>query len=242
MHWSAGCINSSSEKVPTKRSHSIEELDNLDLQGKELKKTLNGLSKINRWFGNTKQTLRAVQKQFQEQEIKTIVDLGCGGGDNLRIIGNWCQTENKKVRLIGIDGNQHSLEYAKATTNLDIEFIHADIISPEFEVPVCDLLISSHFIYHFKDDELTRFLQNAKSKVKKAIVFSELERNQFAHFLFSFSGLFFGKMIQSDGLKAIKRSFKKPELARIVQKAGIDTFTLQHKRWFRLLLTIDFRK
>lgn len=242
MHWLAGSTNSSLERVPTKRSHITEDLDNLELQGNELEKTLNGLSKINRWFGNSKQTLKAVQQEFKKHDIKTIVDLGCGGGDNLIAIAKWCQAENKKVKLIGIDGNQHSLEYAKSKTNFDIEFIHADILSPNFEIPDCDLLISSHFVYHFKDDELVDFLKKAKNKVSKTIIFSELERNRLAYFLFNFSGVFFSKMIRSDGLKAIKRSFKKSELVRIVHKAGIDTFTIERTMWFRLLLTIHLRE
>ena len=61
----------------TNRSHVQEDLDNLELQGKELKNTLNELSKINRWLGNTKSTLKAVQEQFKKNEIKIIVDLGC---------------------------------------------------------------------------------------------------------------------------------------------------------------------
>ena len=226
----------------TKRSHIKEDLDNLELQGKELEKTLKGLSKINQWFGNTKSTLKDVQEQFQKHEIKTIVDLGCGGGDNLLAIAKWYQEKNKKVKLIGIDGNQHSLNFAKTKSDFNIEYHKADILHPDFQIPKCDLLISSHFVYHFKDDELIGFLQRAKEKVSKTIIFSELNRSPSAYFLFWFSGLIFSKQIRSDGLKAIKRSFKKSELISIVQKAGINTFTIQSKRWFRLLIILDLKK
>lgn len=242
MHWWVGCTNSFLEKVPTNRSHTAEDLDNLELGGDRLENTLDGLSKINRWFGNSNQTLKAVQEQFQKHDIKTIVDLGCGGGDNLRAIAQWCQSQNLDVQFIGIDGNQHSLEYAQSKSALTIDFQQADILDPSFELPVCDLLISSHFIYHFKDEELVDFLTKAKTKVTKAIIFSELERSRVAYFLFTISGLFFSRMIRSDGLKAIQRSFHKSELTRIIDAARIGTFTVQRKKWFRLLTTINLKK
>ena len=190
------------------RSHIQENLDNLELKGEALTKALDGLSRINRLFGNTKDTLKAVKQQFKNHEIKTIVDLGCGGGDNLMSIAKWCQKKDKKVRLIGIDGNQNTLDYSRAKSQFEIEFQQADILDPNFEIPECDLLISSHFIYHFKDDELIQFLKKAESKVAVAMIFSELKRDPRAYNLFRDMGALFGKEVQSDGLKAINRSFE----------------------------------
>lgn len=226
----------------TKRSHIIEDLDNLELEGKELTKTLDGLSKINRWFGNTKHTLKAVQKQFEKQNIQTIVDLGCGGGDNLIAIAEWCQKEGQKVQLIGIDGNQNTLNYAQSKSAFNIEFRQEDIATESFAIPKCDLLISSHFIYHFRDDEFTDFLTEAMSKVKKAMIFSELERSSITYFLFIFAGGLFGRMIQSDGLKAIKRSFTKKELTQLLSKSGIQRFHIKKKLLFRLLVVVEANK
>jgi ubiquinone/menaquinone biosynthesis C-methylase UbiE len=227
------------EKVLIKRSHIAEDLDNLELEGKQLEKTLSGLSKINGWFGNTSQTLKAVQVQFQKHEIKTIVDLGCGGGDNLIAIAKWCQSQNKKVKLIGIDGNQNSLEYARSRSDFEIDFIEADILSQNFELPECDLLISSHFVYHFQDVELIEFLKGAKTSVRKAILFSELERSQIAFYLFWVFGFFFDKMVRSDGLKAIQRSFTKGELSNLLRKSGFTKYSVKNRLIFRLFTVIE---
>ena len=226
----------------TKRSHIIEDLDNLELQGKELTKTLDGLSKINRWFGNTKHTLQAVKSQFKKHDVQTIVDLGCGGGDNLIAIARWCQAENKEVKLIGIDGNQNTLNYAKSKSDFEIEFRQADISNKTFTIPKCDLLISSHFVYHFRDDDLIVFLKQAKSHVNKALIFSELERSPVAYFLFIFVGGWFGRMIQSDGLKAIKRSFTRRELTKLLNESGIGKIHVKKKLLFRLLAVIELNK
>ena len=222
-----------------KRSHIVEDLDNFDFHGKELEKTLDGLSKINRWFGNTNQTLKLVQEQIEKHQIKTIVDLGCGGGDNLRAIAQWCEEQNKDIKLIGIDGNEHVLEYAKSKGSEKIEYRQADILNKDFKIPACDLLMSSHFIYHFEDEKLIGFLKKVKQKVKKRVIFSELERNIFAFLLFTFIGGVFGRIVRSDGLKAIKRAFRKKEIETIIQESGFQDYSVQRKFWFRLLVKAD---
>lgn len=225
--------------MPTNRIHTSEELDNLELKGKSLTKTLDGLSKINYWLGNSKYTLEAIKNQIKSGDIQTIVDLGCGGGDNLIRIANWLKSQNKKVKLIGIDGNQNSLDYAEEKSDFDIEFIQADILDPDFELPECDLLISSHFIYHFKDDELVSFLKSSRSKVKKAMIFSELRRSLVARILFYPLSIFFSKMVRNDGVKAIRRSFTKRELSELIAKSGFTNYNVKNRLIFRLLAVIE---
>ncbi len=225
--------------MPIKRSHIKEDLDNLELEGKPLEKILDGLSKINQWLGNSKYTLDEVKRQFQKHEIKTIVDLGCGGGDNLISIANWCRSKNKNVKLTGIDGNQNSLDYAKSKSNFDIHFIQADILSKDFVLPECDLLISSHFVYHFQDDEFVNFMRKSQQKVKKAIILSELRRSSIARILFYPLGLLFNKTVQSDGLKAIRRSFTKRELSDLLKASDFTNYSVKNRLVFRLLAVIE---
>ena len=223
----------------SKRSHIAEDLDNLELKGKELTGVLDGLSRINRLFGNTRDTLKAVQKQFKKHDIKTIVDLGCGGADNLIAIAKWCQAKNKKVKLIGIDGNQNTLDYAQLKSQFEIEFQQADILHPNFEIPQCDLLISSHFIYHFKDEQLIDFLKRSVTQVNIAMIFSELKRDRKAYSLFNNVGGFYGRAIRSDGLKAIERSFTIDEIFDIIDAAEMLNINVESKKWFRYIATIQ---
>ena len=125
------------------RSHHSERLDNLDLEGESLTKTLDGLTVINSFFGNKSQTLKSIQELAKKNQIESIVDLGCGGGDNLRVISKWFQSEKRAIKLIGIDGNQNSLDYAKEKGDFSIEYIQADILSSEFQIPTSDVLILS---------------------------------------------------------------------------------------------------
>jgi len=224
------------------RSTEKEQLDNLEIGGVGLSKTLDGLSIINRFLGNTNTTFSAVKPILMEAEATlTVIDLGCGGGDNLRKIANWCSKKNIRVRLIGIDGNLNILDYAlgKNTNSIAVEYVQADILSNEFKLPYCDILLSSHFVYHFSDTELVQFLKSAKMRVKQHIIFSELERNNLAYSLFKIGYLFmpFTKMVKQDGKRAIERAFKKAELDSILKRAGFSHYKITQKWAFRLLIS-----
>lgn len=224
------------------RSFEKEQMDNLSLKGLKLERTLDGLSVINRLLGNTNGTLNAIKTILKDNnEILTIVDLGCGGGDNLREISNWCTKNNRKIKLIGIDGNSNILDLANSKVGGSIEYIQADILNKNFVLPECDILISSHFMYHFNDDDLVYFLNNCKSKVRKGIVFSELSRNSFAYILFKYLGFLLplSPIVKQDGLLAIRRSFRKNELNTIVNKSVFNNYTIRYKWAFRYLLTIN---
>ena len=224
------------------RSTEKEQLDNLEIGGARLAKTLDGLSIINRFLGNTNTTFTAVKPiLIQAETTLTVIDLGCGGGDNLRKIANWCSKKSIRVRLIGIDGNLNILDYAlsKNTSSIAVEYVQADILSSDFELPYCDILLSSHFVYHISDAKLVQFLKRAKTRVKHHIIFSELERNSLAYSLFKMGSLFmpFTKMVKHDGALAIQRAFTKEELASILIKAGFSNSQITRKWAFRLLIS-----
>jgi 2-polyprenyl-3-methyl-5-hydroxy-6-metoxy-1,4-benzoquinol methylase len=222
-----------------------EQMDNLELHGQDLQVVLDGLSSINKLFGNTKSTLKSVQKVIlgnRNQTLK-IVDLACGGADNLIAIANWCKTQNIEVELVGIDGNQHilnsNIEKTKSLNN--IQFQQDLIMSENFELPACDIWISSHFMYHFDDVSFVKFMIKQSKKVKTVIIFSDLRRHLFAYRLFSFFGpiMPFKKAVIQDGLIAIRRSFKIKELEELLNQASMTKFRIEKKWMFRYILNID---
>lgn len=225
------------------RSLEKEQMDNLQLSGKELHDTLNGLTHINRFLGNTNATLRAVQNEIMAcTEPLTIIDLGCGGGDNLLAIALWCDEHSIEVNLIGIDGNLHILDYAtqQNTSTIDIEYIKANILADDFVLPACDLLISSHFMYHFSDEQLIDFLKKSKSNIRRKIILSELSRSSIAYALFKIGAplMPFSKMVKDDGIRAIRRSFRRREVEQILLEAGLTEYSIQWKWAFRYLILV----
>jgi len=223
-----------------------EQLDNLSLSGKPLEKTLRSLKFINATLGNHRQLSTAVLthcKKLSNNKKITIIDLGCGGGDSLLYLSKKLKKNNFETNLIGIDGNPKSIAYAKKSTKSisNIIFKSMDILDPDFNVPNCDVLISSHFIYHFNDQQLITFIQGLKSQNLKHVIFSELYRSKVAFYLFSVlrNLLPISNIAKSDGLLAIRRAYTIPEINTIIKNAGIKDFEIHKKPFFRMIITLN---
>ena len=229
-----------------KRSHKKEQLDNLELSGNTLHETLKSLKWINTLFGNHRQLGNAVlsyAKNNPDNRPLRIVDLGCGGGDCLVAISKKLQKHGVYGNYIGIDGNAESIAHAKAH-NLepdDIQYITDDILGENFKLPPSDLIICSHFIYHFEDEALVSFLKNIASEAKRTFIFSELYRSTLAFYLFKISHLVLpiSKMAKRDGLLAIQRAFTIQEMDSILKKSALKQYIVKKKPWFRMLVQAE---
>jgi len=203
--------------------------------------TLKSLALINSLFGNHRQSQLFAKKEsnLPKKDSLTLVDIGCGGGDCLRVLQS--KLDHQKINYIGIDGNSNSIEFARNQTEAtNIKFITDDILSPAFELPPNDLLISSHFIYHFEEEALIRFLKKTKETGTKKVFFSDLRRSRISYFIFKIAQhlLPINRMAKKDGLIAIKRAFTLNEMKNILQKSGFSNFEVRRKPWFRMLVTI----
>ncbi len=231
------------------RLQTPEQLDDLELSGTALDSTLSSLKLINTLLGNHRQLYKAIITYFNANSFKKefhVVDLGCGGGDSINYISKKLNKHKIKVRFTGIDGNPDSISYARKN-NINpkhINFIVADILDKNFTVPDCDLLISSHFIYHFKNKDLTLFLKKMKktrSEMLTHIIFSELYRTRVAYYLFKLISFMLpiSDIAKKDGLIAIQRAFSIDELQKIIKNSGVKEFKVIKKPFFRMITKID---
>ena len=88
----------------TYRSNETELMDDFTMNGELLSDTLDKLGKINKWLGGNHVTLDGVRKLLQNKpkdKTYTIIDLGCGHGDILRLIADFGKREGFRFNLIG---------------------------------------------------------------------------------------------------------------------------------------------
>lgn len=229
------------------RETQSEQLDDLSLSGKSLEHTLDELATINRWFGNYRCIRGGIRQFLQKNPAKplTIVDLGCGGGDTLIMLAGWLKQQNIQAQLIGIDGNQSSLAYAHSHAGSfnNVTWQQADILSETFLVPPCDLVISTHFLYHMEDEVLLDFLHRQQSNINLGWVISELTRAPLAVIGFQILSRIWGfsKMTREDGILAVKRAMTQKEWQTLLSASDHDEFQVTRTWIFRLQLLISFR-
>lgn len=201
------------------RTNKSEIMDDFNLQGTELEKTLNDLENINKWLGGNKITMQGIKKLLKshpDNEPVHIVDVGCGNGAILREIANWGRTRNFPIKLTGIDANSHAIEIAEKLSEYypEIEFKSQNIFSDVFRKNQFDIVLCTLTLHHFKDAEIKEIMTNFYRQATMGVVINDLHRSKQAYFLFrAFCKVFIkNKIARDDGLTSVLRGFKRKDL------------------------------
>ena len=83
----------------SQRSEAIEIMDDLNCAGPVVDQTLAELELINKWLGGNAVTLNGLNTILKSchQNSLTIADLGCGGGDMLKLISDRLKQKNISI-------------------------------------------------------------------------------------------------------------------------------------------------
>lgn len=228
------------------RSDEAEIMDDFAMEGEILRDALDKIAQINQLLGGNRLTLQGVQNLISKipkgNEI-TIVDVGCGNGDILRILADFGLKNHFNFKLIGIDANKFTVNYAQKLSKEypNISFQCVDIFSEAFAELKQDIILCTLTLHHFKDDEIIQLLTvfNANSRV--GIVINDLHRSKVSYRLFQALCFIFrlNTMSREDGLVSILRGFKKEELVHFSNKLELANYKIQWKWAFRYQWIID---
>ena len=211
----------------TYRSNKTEIMDDFSMKGDLLRDTLDKLGNINKWLGGNRVTLSGVKRLLKgksKDKTYTIIDLGCGHGDILRLVADFGRKNSSKLRLIGVDANQDAIDYASelSADYPEIRFENHDIFSKEFQNLDYDIVLATLFLHHFKTEELEVLLKQLSGKAKLGLVINDLQRSEMAYGLFKLLSLVISnQMIVEDGLTSILRAFKRKDLENLSQKLNL---------------------
>ena len=227
------------------RSNDIEIMDDLNCQGEVVDQTLRELEVINKLLGGNYVTIDGIEKLLKNKNGSTpisICDLGCGGGDILKLIAQWANRKNKSLKLTGIDANPNIITFANdnCKTYPQIEFEAVDIFSDQFKSRKYDVIIGTLFFHHFSSEQLASFFKQIRKQVAIGIVINDIHRHWFAYHSIKLLTRIFSKsaMVRFDAPLSVLRAFKKRELIQIMQQAGIENYTIKWMWAFRWQLCI----
>jgi SAM-dependent methyltransferase len=221
------------------RSSAPEIMDDLKYAGKLMDRTLFELEIINRFLGGNAVTMSALQKLTKNNQTKnlTIADLGCGRADMLRLIYKWSVRNNKSVVLTGIDANPYIINAARENlTELpEVELSSVNIFSEAFRERTFDVVIGTLFYHHFTDAELIQFFAHLKQKTTIGFIINDIHRHPFSYYSIKLlTGLFSrSSMVKYDAPLSVLRAFRKTEIIKILQQAGISNFEVKWRWAFR---------
>ncbi|NVK51182.1 MAG: methyltransferase domain-containing protein [Cyclobacteriaceae bacterium] len=217
------------------RSTEKELMDDLECSGEELNQTLRELKTINRWLGGNHVTTLGIQRLINQkpQERYQIVDIGCGGGDMLRVISDWAEKQGHPIDLLGVDANPNTIELAKTrlSDKPSIVLSTQNVFDEDFQKEKASIISCTLFTHHFTDEELVTLLRAFQEKVSLGIVINDLHRHPLAFHSIRLLTRIFSKsnMVKNDAPLSVLRSFSREDWKRILGKAGIQNYSL---RWF----------
>ena len=225
------------------RSYQKELLDRDDIPFADIQQNMKELEFINSRLGGHNITINGFKKLTGERKNISICEIGCGGGDNLNAIYRWC---NKKdlhagihINFTGIDINADCIAYAKKNTPIPGEnFIVSDYKKVDFGNDKPDIIFSSLFCHHFRDEELITMMQWMKANSKIGFFINDLQRHTIAYYLIKLITKKISKsyLVKNDAPLSVLRGFKKAEWQNILNRSGITNYTIKWKWAFRYLI------
>jgi len=212
------------------RTREVELMDDFTMTGKLLANTLDQLANINKWLGGNSITLSGLKKLLKNESKSrpiTIIDLGCGNGDMLRKVADYGKKQGYNFKLIGIDANEYTVNYANKLSQdyKEISYLQQDVFSNQFKNLNYDIVLSTLFLHHFSEEEIVTLLSLVLKKSTIGIIVNDLHRHAMAYYLFELLCLTIkNQMIKKDGLISILRGFKRVDLERISKKLNVDIY------------------
>src|SRR5215213_3633982 len=230
-----------------RRSYKLEHLDTGNYTQEEYEDCIRELQFINRWLGDA-HSLKATL--FPEIEINSltsfsILDVGAGSGELLRVTATWARETGRRVRAVGLELNERSAEsiIEESSEFPEISSVRGDA----FKLPFCDsefdYVMCSLFTHHFAEEQIVQILREMSRVARRRIIVIDLHRDPIAYFLYTTLGklVLKNRLIRHDGALSILRSFKAEELLELAQRAGLLDISVEQHFPARLVLSAAAR-
>lgn len=205
------------------RSTAAEWMDNAASTRPEFEAALADLARINRMslaYGPTLRWLEALATRHGASRL-SVLDVGAGGGDMLKVIAGWGARRGIALDLVGLDRSPWAATHA-AARGVPARWITADLFTLDpaerFDAVVCSL-----FAHHLADADLVRFLRWMESRAQFGWLISDLHRHWLPHgFVWlAVRALRMDPMVVHDSTVSIARGFTRADWRRLSADAGV---------------------
>ena len=222
-----------------KRSGKKELLDGADIPFADIRQNMKELDFINTWLGGHAITLQGFKQLVQNRKTISVCEIGCGGGDNLLAIYNWCRKKNIAVEMTGIDYNADCIRIAQERLPLkSTRFITADYKTVHWDGQKPDIVFSSLFCHHFTGEELLFMLQWMHANAGTGFFINDLHRHILAYYSIKILTGIFSKsyLVKNDAPLSVQRGLIKQEWEALLQASGAANYRIEWKWAFRWLI------
>lgn len=221
------------------RSYQAELLDDVGIPFADIKLNMQELDTINSLFGGHAITVKGVAKLIGNLKEITVCEIGCGGGDNLIAINNYCIQQHIRVNFIGIDIKQACIDFAKTKPALhnNTKWLVSDYQQVIFETPPT-IIFSSLFCHHFTNKQLVSQLQWMQKNASIGFFINDLQRHFLAYYSIKTITQIFSRsyLVKNDAPLSVARGFVKKEWIALLKNAQINNYQITWQWAFRFLI------
>jgi len=222
------------------RSYKLENIDKGSYTREEYEGCIVELQRVNRWLGDARVLQETLFREVASNNLKafSVLDVGAGSGELLRVTSSWAKATGRKLRAVGLELNERSAQAILENSSSAIDSVRGDALRLPFYDEQFDYVICSLFTHHFVDQQVVEILREMSRVANRRMFVIDLHRHPIAYFLYTTVGKLFlhNRLLREDGSLSILRSFKSDELLELANAAGFEDVTVTRHFPFRLAL------
>jgi len=225
------------------RSHRLEHIDTGNYTADEYEDCIGELRLVNRWMGDAHSLKATLLREIEAQRLASfsLLDIGAGSGELLRVAATWARQTNRRLRAVGLELNERMAESILEESKRfdEITSVRGDALNLPFVEAEFDYVICSLFTHHLLDEQVVHVLREMSRVAKRRIFVIDLHRHPVAYFLYTVPGkiVLHNRLVRHDGALSILRGFKSNELLELAQRAALRDIRVERHFPFRLVLS-----
>ncbi|MGB7070152.1 MAG: methyltransferase domain-containing protein [Pyrinomonadaceae bacterium] len=225
------------------RSTNLERIDTGDYTLAEYAVFLREIAFINRHLGDQRALRKTLLRDIERGRLGefSLLDVGCGSGELLRIIADFARDTGRKAKLAGIDLNEISASITKSRSSdyPEVSAVRGDAFNLPFADNEFDYAISSLFFHHLTDEQIPFALKEMTRVAHRGIVVIDLERSVTAWFLYQLFCLTnrISTLVRQDGSLSIRKGFRVGEFEKLAGELGLANAAILRSHPYRVVLS-----
>jgi SAM-dependent methyltransferase len=223
-----------------KRSDRKELLDRDDIPFTDIERNMQELDFINTWLGGHGISIQGLKRLLGGRQRISICEIGCGGGDNLRVLSRYCRRRGIEAEMIGVDSNAFCIAVARENwKGGNADWVHSDYRQVVFDKRKPDIIFSSLFCHHFTDEDLVFMLRWMDRNAGTGWYINDLHRHPLAYHSIRLLTKCWSRsyLVKNDAPLSVLRGFTREEWVNLLREAGVENYSLKWKWAFRWLLS-----
>jgi len=226
-----------------RRSYRLEHIDTGNYTPEEYESCISELQLVNRWMGDAHSLRTTLFREIEAHGVSnfSILDVGAGSGELLRVAADWARQTNRHLTAVGLELNERSAESINEESQRfdEISSVRGNALELPFADNRFDYVMCSLFTHHFVDEQVVTLLREMSRVARRRIFVIDLNRHPVAYLLYTTLGklVLHNRLLRHDGALSILRSFKAGELLELGQRAGLRDVSVQRRFPYRLVLS-----